>query len=259
MEEKKMKMIRRFSLMIVLAILVTVGGVYAQWVYEDHNFVGGEANNIDLSMQAYMNPGNQQGYFVEKYVNMMVEIADNYRGDEYVGEGVKGDYHADVNGHGSMLFLFKAYELTTFTDMSSLYFNITFKEQNPIVYNDGTKDIPIFTYRDATNKQLTALTADNVDDVASRYANLNKESIMAELTTAEKPGLYFIELTYDHLFVEDIDNAIDGVQTHVALSDEFKGTAIDNLEKWDVLQEAILGGSVTVYITDTRQPAGATN
>ena len=248
-----MKLIRNFSLLIVLAICITVGGVYAQWVYEDHNFVGGEAHNIDLSMQAYMNPGNQQGYFVNKYVNMMVEVADNYANGVKVDEGVKGDFYADLNGHGSMLFLFKAYELTTEADMETLYFNVTFKEQSPIVYNNGTKDIPIFSYRDATNKQLTPLTAANVDDLVARYANLNKADLVADLTAAGDPGLYYFELTFEHLFVEDMDPSKEGNQHHIELSPEFAATAIDNLEKWDVLQNAILGGSVTVYITDTRQ------
>ncbi len=248
-----MKLIRNFSLLIVLAICITVGGVYAQWVYEDHNFVAGEAHNLDISMQAYMNPGNQQGYFVNKYVNMMVEVADNYDGGNKVADGEKGDFYADLNGHGSMLFIFKAYELTTEADMASLYFNVSFKEQSPIVYNNGTKDIPIFAYRDATNKQLTPLTAANVDSLVAKYANLNKADLVADLTSAGDPGLYYFELTYDHLFVEDMDSTAPGVQHHIALSPEFAATAIDNLEKWDVLQDAILGGSLTIYITDTRQ------
>ena len=153
-----------------------------------------------------------------------------------------------------MLFLFKAYDQTSFEDMSTLKFDITFQEQKPILYNNGTNDIPIFTYQSATNKTLTPLTAENVAAIAARYTNLDASTLTSDLTTATKPGLYYLELTFDHLFVEDIDNnGANGIQHHIALSPAFAATPIDNLEKWDMLQEAILGGSITVYITDTRQ------
>ena len=60
-------------------------------------------------------------------------------------------------------------------------------------------------------------------------------------------------LAYDENTVLSMDPSKEGNQHHIELSPEFAATAIDNLEKWDVLQKAILGGSVTVYITDTRQ------
>ncbi|MBE6553272.1 MAG: hypothetical protein E7666_02905 [Ruminococcaceae bacterium] len=259
-----MKIVKHFSLLIVLAILVTVGGVYAQWVFEDHDFVGGESNNIDISMQAYINPGNQQGYFYAKYVNLQVSVSDNYDGAETVAPETPGDYIADLSGAGSMVFLFKAYDQTTTTDMANLKFNVTFEEHSPIkyVYGEGVSqvDIPIFKYTPASGKTLTPITTQvEAQALADRYQNLDV-SVFAELeNSVHDPVWYYIELDYHHLFEEDIDNSTAGTQTHIDFTDEFKGTKIDNLEKWDVLQEAILAGSVTVYITDSRQPAQVSN
>ena len=246
-----MKMMKKFSLLVALAVLVTIGGVYAQWVYESTNYVAGESNNLDVSMQAYINKGNQQGYFVDKYVNMVVTLNDDLNGATPVSGNTVGDHLAEIKGHGSMLFLFKAYDQTTRDDIEqNLKFNISF-EQSGMEYQYGEDDpIEIFAFINAEDKTLTPLTVDNLNDVQSRYVNLTVDE--SELTTDTKAGLYYIELTFDHLFNEDIDGDADGTQHHISLSEGFANTPIDTLEKWDALNSAIIQGHITVYITDTR-------
>lgn len=230
---------KHLSLFMALAILVTIGSVYAQWVYTGTS-VGHTSNNLNISMQTYKNEGSQQGYFTRKYNNLMVLLADDYNGTSPVEMGQEGDHIAELAGHGSMIFLFEPYVQTTEAEMDDLTFNIYFEETTPIVY-DG---VNVFKYTAATNKKLSKVTEDNIDDLNAKYANMNLTD--ADLGTSSQLGLYYYEITFEHLLSEHIDFTTDF---------EAKNK-IDTLEKWDMLNNAIMSGSVTVTIKDTRDTTG---
>ena len=194
-------------------------------------------------MQSYVNSGNQQGYFIsERYNNLMVFVADdvNAEGETVTGDE-KGDYVAELTGHGGLLFLFQPYALTTEAQMNQLFFNITFTESTPIVY----EGVSVFSYTDAAHVQLKKVTEEEMTRLNAAYANLNLTA--ADLGNQNELGLYYYEITFDHLTEE-----------HMSFSDEFVAiNKIDTLQKWDKLNDALLSGSLTVTIIDERETQAA--
>lgn len=238
------KLTKRLTLFIALAILVTVGNVYAQWVYTG-NSVGHTSNNLDVSMQTYENEGGtQQGYFTKKYNNLMVLVADNMKGTDEVPMGQAGDYVAEIAGHGGMVFLFQPYAQTTEAEMDALTFNIYFEETTPIVY----EGVNVFKYTNAINKKLIKIEdQEDIDYLNTHYANLQLDA--SALGTASELGLYYYEITFAHLLAD-----------HIAFTDEFNAiNNINTLEKWDKLNDAIMKGSLNVIVKDTRDVANQSN
>ena len=232
-----MKLARKLSLLIVLAVIVTIGGVYSQWVYQE-TYVGSVSGGTGVSMQAYLNAGNQQGYFTEKYNTMTLNIADDLDANgNKVDSGAAGDYAAEISGTGGLLFLFQPYVQTTGAEMNTLTFDVEFAEASSILY----EGISVFEYTKGTGKRLTKLTEADIAALNVKYPGV--ELTTSDLGSNSKLGLYYFEITFDQLVAE-----------YVSFSDEFEAiNQIDTLQKWDALNTAVKDGKFTVTVSDTRE------
>ena len=232
-----MKLIRTISLFIALAVVATVGAVYAQWVYEDAH-VNGVSDSVSVPMQDYLNVNCQQGYFTEKYNTMTLCIADDLDAEgNPVSADTAGDYVAELSGNGGLLFLFRPYVDTTEAQMSELKLNIVFGESASIVY-EGAK---VFEYTPKTNKQLTKLTAGDIATLNGKYDGLSLTA--ADLGSDEELGLYYLEITFEQMLDE-----------YISFTDAFESVNnIDTLQKWDKLNAAVRAAQFTVTVSDTRQ------
>lgn len=234
-----MKLIRTISLFIALAVVATVGAVYAQWVYQD-SYVNGVSDSVSVPMQEYLNVNCQQGYFTEKYNTLTLCIADDLDAlGNPVPAGTAGDYVAELSGNGGLLFLFRPYVDTTEAQMNELKLNIVFGETSSIVY-EGAR---VFDYTPRTGKQLTKLTAGDIATLNAKYAGLALTT--DDLGNGAELGLYYLEITFEDMLDE-----------YISFTGAFGAVnKIDTLQKWDKLNAAVRAAQFTVTVSDVRQGA----
>ncbi len=99
---------KKITALIMMALLITIGGVYASWVYSDG--VTGETNHFikdkaNIHMDAVDN-SNAKGVIAVDYSNAKFVIADDGDGNE--GSVGYGDHVAELDVSGAINFTFTA-------------------------------------------------------------------------------------------------------------------------------------------------------
>ncbi len=94
-----MKLMKRFTLLIAVAMVLTVGGVYANWVYSANEDVLAE-RTINPEMSAILLEGGLQGSIVDLDSDVILKIDDKTY-------GTTNDHLTGVVVEGDIIFLYK--------------------------------------------------------------------------------------------------------------------------------------------------------
>ena len=100
---------KKISILIALALIVTIGGVYATWNYQEQNAVNTDVQYFTANMDAYISQGNEKGNIRLLKNDMKITINDNYNGNTQVGENEAGDYIPEIEVTGYMIFTFSPF------------------------------------------------------------------------------------------------------------------------------------------------------
>lgn len=100
---------KKISILIALALIVTIGGVYATWNYQEQNAVNTDVQYFTANMDAYISQGNEKGNIRLLKNDMKITINDNYNGNTQVGENEAGDYVPEIEVSGYMIFSFSPF------------------------------------------------------------------------------------------------------------------------------------------------------
>ena len=95
---------KKISILVALALIVTIGGVYATWSYNQSTMNVIEERLV-VNMQDYI--GSTASGHIEVIANTAdIRITDNYIGNTHVGHEVQGDFIAEVETMGRIVVLF---------------------------------------------------------------------------------------------------------------------------------------------------------
>ncbi len=90
---------KKISILIALALIVTIGGVYATWSYNSQDAVNDSHEHFKLNMADYEDTGNSKGKISCFKNNVEIEVDDT-----------NGDYKAELVVTGDMIFIFTPYD-----------------------------------------------------------------------------------------------------------------------------------------------------
>lgn len=101
---------KKISILIALALIVTIGGVYATWTYEE-TMVNTDVQYFGVNMQAYKSDKSEKGSIKKILNNVQVRITDNYIGSTALDdpENQGGDKVPEIEVTGCMIFTFAPY------------------------------------------------------------------------------------------------------------------------------------------------------
>ena len=196
-----MKLMKKFGILVALALIVTVGGVYATWTYATGDNVNAAEKEIMVNLAEYALAGGGLQVVDASGISLLVDDTDN-------------NHKAELVINGPMIIIFTPAQNVTEQNIRELDFTITITQKektqgvNLAKYNE--KDI--FTIKNGgkiTGKAVEAITADTIVDghPLSAYA-----------------GQWYLKLTADE------------VREIIILTEEFE---LHNLEAWHTFNGAI--------------------
>jgi len=99
---------KKISILVALALIVTIGGVYATWSYNQSTMNVIEERLV-VNMQDYI--GSTASGHIEVIANTAdIRITDNYIGNTHVGHEAQGDFIAEVETMGRIVVLFTPFD-----------------------------------------------------------------------------------------------------------------------------------------------------
>ncbi len=169
---------KKISILIALALIVTIGGVYATWNYQEQNAVNTDVQYFTANMDAYISQGNEKGNIRLLKNDMKITINDDYNGNTQVGENEAGDYIPELEVTGYMIFVFAPFNKAA-ADVIANGVNLEFMLElsNAMTYNgknifnvDGSHTIIYSTDTlDQTNKLIKVDKNDNLERLNTTY------------------------------------------------------------------------------------------
>lgn len=165
-----MKMMKKFGLLVALALIVTVGGVYAQWNYSAQTGINSSHEHLNSNMADYIAGSNAYGTISIFDNDMRLAIDDT-----------NNDHVADLVITGDMIFLFEPFSGenvpdSVITDGIVLQYQIT--QTDNYIYDFGTADTaddkPIYNILQAAPARIPITS--NADHYV-KITNENKTSV----------------------------------------------------------------------------------
>lgn len=220
---------KKISILIALALIVTIGGVYATWSY-NQSTTNTIEEHLTANMQDYVgSSANGHIEIWEKTVD--IRVTDNLKDGQAVADGDAGDFIAEVEITGHLVILFTPFDEAESNNISLQYVVGT---TNTIQYNETD----IFTVDTAAKDcdALTVITEDNIDDINA-------------LLTAEKQ---LDSSAYGKSYVV-ID--ADDLKSVISMNGEIK---LDTLIKYHQFQEGLGMGNFKVTVSEKITQASGT-
>lgn len=202
---------KKLSLLIALALCVTIGGVWATWSYSEQNAVNEEALNFAVSLEGYKAGEGAKGALstLENTLKMVVDDTGEV------------DYVADLVYTGRIVILFSAYNNASET-VKQNGIPVEFTINSSLAYNEQ----PIFTY------PTSAVTV-----------TMNKITPANAATLV--PGLDLTEHA-DHF---DFVGVVDGAALEAAGFD-LNNITLPDLYTYHDFQDALAAGTVTLAFNE---------
>jgi hypothetical protein len=103
---------KKFTALMLVAICLVVGGVYASWTYATGNMADTVAKTVNPTIDAVTGntPVGKLTVVDQGEDELEINITDDYDGATKVDEGKPGDYVAEVNYTGALVVKFEASE-----------------------------------------------------------------------------------------------------------------------------------------------------
>ena len=147
---------KKLSLLIALALCVTIGGVWATWSYSEQNAVNEEALNFSVSLEKYEAGAGAKGSLttIENTLKMVVDDTGAV------------DYVADLVYTGRIVILFSAYDnaLVQYPTLADTGIPVEFTISSTLSHNGQ----PMFIYPNTgVSVTMTKVTAENATTLVS--------------------------------------------------------------------------------------------
>ena len=98
---------KKFTALMLVAICLVIGGVYASWTYATGNMEDTVAKTVNPTIDA-VTGDTPVGKLTVVTQDLAINITDNYDGENPVANNTPGDYIAEVNYTGSLVVKFVA-------------------------------------------------------------------------------------------------------------------------------------------------------
>lgn len=214
-----MKMMKKLSLLVALALIVTIGGVYATWNYASGSQVSSAESPLNVDLVSYQLVGG--GLSVLDGTGVKISIDDNKLSDGNPGN----DHRAELYFENDMIIIFTPSSDTTEESITSMSFNFSFElrsvTSDPWLYAGE----PIFTLNNSNPIQPKHLEKIGDATVVSGYN-------LSELGLA---GKYYMVLTAD-----EVDSMVDLRPS---------GIVLDTVSDWDAFDIARTQGNIMVIVS----------
>lgn len=229
---------KKLSLLIALCMIVTVGGVYAQWTYSSSDDTTNEAQGtIIVDMQSAVNSSQSQGHFEVLLNTIRIEVQDNINGTVDVGTE-QGDYIPELHITGQLVILYTMYE-----DDSQLPEKIgmthTLSTTSDMKYND--KDIFVITNSPETIYSVAQVNGTDSSN-AYYYETLNTEWNLGSAETNDGRALTNSD-TNRYIFIVNADT----LKLHLSLDPSIK---LQTLNEYHAFESVIASANLLFKIND---------
>lgn len=150
---------KKISILIALALIVTIGGVYATWTYSEQDTVNHSHEHFRLNMVDYEDTSNSKGHIT--CIRNTVDLA--------IDESTETESKAVLLLTGDLLFIFSTYDNAADTVKANgidMQFSFSTSEGSNMVYNET----PIFKFsqpayvRTFASSQIEKITNANATD-----------------------------------------------------------------------------------------------
>ncbi len=224
---------KKISILIALALIVTIGGVYATWNYQEQNAVNTDVQYFTANMDAYISQGNEKGNIRLLKNDMKITINDNYNGNTQVGENEAGDYIPEIAVTGYMIFTFSPFNKAD-SDVIANGIDLEFMLElsNTMTYDSKN----IF---DVDNSHTIIYSTDTLDQ-NKKLIKIDKDDNLGTLNTTY--GLSLTEAD-DGRFLAIIEPA--DVSAKIKFANEFKLTT---LVAYHAFEDALGKGNFKITI-----------
>ena len=208
---------KKISILIALALIVTIGGVYATWNYENENSVAESHIHMGLNMAGYSAGLNAKGS-IEMFYNGMSILVDDEDNNK----------QPEIKLTGEMIFIFTPYNNAAQTIKDNgipMQFVLGQSGTMQFVPDGGTENVNIFKF------------------VNNDPAQLTPTKITAGNATTLYPG-------------HDLSAHIDGFAVRIQASDvtakiQFGGTfTLSTLTLYHDFQKAMGGGQIGLTVSE---------
>ena len=157
---------KKFTALMLVAICLVVGGVYASWSYATGNMEDYVAKTVNPTIDTVVG-STPVGKLTFVSNNLAIDITDDYDGDVKVDDGKPGDYIAEVNYTGALVVKFEASENAStdiFTKGLELQVTFTFEgdvfSANPVTLTSKTYG----TYEGSNGTFTWTIDAEDLED-----------------------------------------------------------------------------------------------
>ncbi|MBQ9783143.1 MAG: hypothetical protein IJW44_01330 [Clostridia bacterium] len=222
---------KKLSILIALILVVTIGGVYATWHYNETS-VNEVSWDLTPNLQSYIGSSTAEGNLKVMPSPMpTIMVVDNLDAEgNPVGEQEGGDHVAELAFNGYMVVTFAPFDSNTSPTALDLTYNLSVKNAS---FTDTTEENAvakeIFTV-DTGAKNLPASGAiklEDADDIT------NAQSTYGVTFTEADLGKWYYVLT-----AEMLDEVVD-------LNGEFK---LETLTDYHAFQEALKSVTFTIEV-----------
>ena len=143
-------MMKKIGLLVTLALIVTIGGVYAQWNYSGQTGINSSHEHLNTNMADYVAGSNAYGSIRIFENNMSIVIDDE-----------SNDHIAELKISGEMIFIFKPYDnAPTEVKNNGIPMQWMLHKTSGYVYDFGTDaaddDVEIYTISQTVAKTFEA-------------------------------------------------------------------------------------------------------
>lgn len=209
-----MKMMKKFGLLVALALIVTVGGVYATWSYSDVSELGKPTSNLALELIQYQVVGGNLTRYGN--TNVTIEIDDS-----------NNDHKAELTADGSLIMIFTSAAGTNDASPENIKYTVTI---DLVSANAGSS----WLYN---GEAIFKLTATATTGIEKHLTKIDSDTVtVSGITITNQEGNYYLEIT-----AAEIENI-------VSLAPE-NGIVLDDVDAWNAFDSALLNGNIVLTFT----------
>ncbi len=216
---------KKLSLLVSLILCVTIGGVYATWLYADKNDVYDESTNVGVSMSTAMSDGTYGKFTVTANFNILIEPLKVVDPDTT---------EPNANHKAAILFVDSQ---NNKVDKPQLTF--TFKPNDSASTDIKANGIKAWYYLIDSTAEVENGKNFQYDskDIFAYSATINNKVEISNWGTADADGKFTVV----------VDVLPVGGTPVIALTENF---LLDTHAKYNTFNAALKGNSIVVNITD---------
>ena len=216
-----MKTMKKFGLLVALALIVTIGGVYATWNYSGQTGINSSHEHLNSNMADYVAGENAYGN---------IRILDNDM--DIIIDDASNDHVAELVITGDMVFIFTPYNnAPDEVKNNGIGMQWMVHQTAGYIYDFGndsaTDDVAIYTINQTAPVIFAGANVMKIDST-------NMSNVFGRTVTNNEIGSFAVRVTADE------------VKTKIALSQSFTLSTLDDYHNF---QECLAKGNVGITVS----------